>query len=214
MAHHAKPYLPAAGHDWALPFYDTMTRMFGVDGARRELLRQAKVQRGHRVLDVGCGTGTFAVLLKRLHPDTEYVGLDPDSKALARAQRKTMRAGVSAVFDRGSAEKLPYADEAFDRVVTSFMFHHLPTKLKPSALREMRRILKPHGSLHLLDFGGPDGPRRGLRERFLRAHRFTRGNFGEAIPDLMREAGFAAVERTGHTRVLAGPISYYRGEAS
>src|SRR5687768_7732400 len=75
MTHHAKPYLPAAGHDWALPFYDTMTRIFGIDKTRLELLRQAKLQSGHRVLDVGCGTGTFAVLLKRLHPETEYIGL-------------------------------------------------------------------------------------------------------------------------------------------
>ena len=47
----------------------------------------------HRVLDIGCGTGTLAVLIKRSHPEVEVVGLDPDPKALARAQQKADRAG-------------------------------------------------------------------------------------------------------------------------
>ena len=213
MTGHAKHYLPAAGHDWALPFYDTMAWVFGADKARKDLLRHANVQRGHCVLDVGCGTGTFATSLKRLQPDAHITGLDPDPKALARAQRKTAEAGVSIAFDRGSAHELPYADASFDRVVCSFVFHHLPAELRPAALREMRRVLKPRGSLYLLDFGGPDGPSRGLRERFLRANRHTRDNFGESIPKLMREAGFADVERMDTAMVLAGPVSYYRGNA-
>ena len=61
MARSGSTYLPAAGHDWALPFYDTITRIFGVDAARRRLLQQASVGPDDRVLDVGCGTGTFAV---------------------------------------------------------------------------------------------------------------------------------------------------------
>jgi SAM-dependent methyltransferase len=69
--HSGKSYLPAAGHDWLLPLYDPFAKLFGGDTARRRLLDQAAVGPGHRVLDIGCGTGTFATLIKGLYPDVE-----------------------------------------------------------------------------------------------------------------------------------------------
>jgi hypothetical protein len=65
----AKAYLPAAGRDWLLPLYDPVVKLLGTDIARRALLDQAKVQAGHRVPDIGCGTGSFATLIKEFHPD-------------------------------------------------------------------------------------------------------------------------------------------------
>ena len=64
-----KTYLPAAGHDWLLPSYDPFVKLLGGDTARRVLLDQATVRPGHRVLDIGRGTGTLAILIKRRHPD-------------------------------------------------------------------------------------------------------------------------------------------------
>jgi len=80
----SRTYLPAAGHDWSLPLYDPIVKLLGGDAARRALLEQAALRPGQRVLDVGCGTGTLATLIKQLYPDVEVVGLDPDPKALAR----------------------------------------------------------------------------------------------------------------------------------
>jgi ubiquinone/menaquinone biosynthesis C-methylase UbiE len=57
-------------------------------------------------------------------------------------------------FDRGFADALDYPDASFDRVFSSFMFHHLAREEKEATLRAVRRVLKPGGSLHLLDFGG------------------------------------------------------------
>ncbi len=84
----SRTYLPAAGHDWSLPLYDPIVKLLGGDAARKALLEQAALRPGQRVLDVGCGTGTLATLIKQLYPDVEVVGLDPDPKALARARRK------------------------------------------------------------------------------------------------------------------------------
>lgn len=81
MANSQRPYLPAAGRDWALPLYDPIVKLLGGDSARKALLDQVALQPGHRVLDVGCGTGTLATLIKRLHSDVDVVGLDPDPKA-------------------------------------------------------------------------------------------------------------------------------------
>src|SRR5882724_5803720 len=96
-----RTYLPAAGRDRFLPLYDLMTRLMGADKARIELLDRAKIRPGHRVLDVGCGTGTLVIQLKRLCPDADVVGLDPDPKALARARHKAACDAVSVQLDRG-----------------------------------------------------------------------------------------------------------------
>jgi ubiquinone/menaquinone biosynthesis C-methylase UbiE len=96
-----RSFLPAAGHDWFLPFYDPFVKLLGGDRARSALLDQATIRAGQRVLDVGCGTGTFAVLIKRLHPIVDVVGLDPDPKALDRAMRKAGTRGGVGPFRSG-----------------------------------------------------------------------------------------------------------------
>ena len=103
-----KTYLPAAGHDWLLPLYDPFVKLVGGEVARRTLLDQATIKPGFRVLDIGCGTGTLAILIKRLHPGVEVVGLDPDPNALARAKGKAERVGISIRLDKGFADELPY----------------------------------------------------------------------------------------------------------
>jgi SAM-dependent methyltransferase len=134
-----RSYLPAAGHDWLLPFYDPLLKLLGEKRVKGELIDQAGIRAGHRVLDIGCGTGTLAILVKRRHPEAEVVGLDPDPKALARARRKAEAAGTGIRFDEGFANKLPYPDASLDRVFSSLMFHHLEREAKLAMLRELRR---------------------------------------------------------------------------
>ena len=146
-----RTYLPAAGHDWSLPLYDPIVKLLGGDKVRRVLLDQAALQPGQRVLDIGCGTGTLAILSKRLHPDVELFGIYPDPKALARARHKAALAAVSIQFDRGFGDDLPYPEASFDHVFSSFMFcwvsQRLPTASttgRPAALRRF-----PPTSFHI-----------------------------------------------------------------
>ena len=69
-----KPYLPAMGHDRLLPFYDPLQRLLGIESVHRQLVDQARIQPDQRLLEIGCGTGNLAILIKRLHPDAEVVG--------------------------------------------------------------------------------------------------------------------------------------------
>jgi ubiquinone/menaquinone biosynthesis C-methylase UbiE len=85
-------------------------------------------------------------------PTSIAVGLDVSAASLATAQRKAARAGVEMQLDLGDAVHLPYADEAVDRVLSSFVFRHLPDDRKLASLAEIRRVLRPGGSLHMLDF--------------------------------------------------------------
>jgi ubiquinone/menaquinone biosynthesis C-methylase UbiE len=196
------------GVDWLLPVYDPFTRLLGLDRARRDLVLQADLRPGQRVLDIGCATGSLAVLVKQLFPEVEVVGVDPDVKALARAARKARRAGVAIHFDRGFSDALSYPDESFDRVFSSFMFHHLARDEKERTLREVRRVLKGDGSLHLLDF---DGPESGGHGHGLHAHRRLADNDERSILGLLSDAGFTSGVKVGERAVLGFVrIVYYR----
>lgn len=208
---HRRPHVPHAGHNPPPTLYDSFHRLLGLESYHRRLVEQVGIRPGLRVLEIGCGTGNLAILAKRLHPDAEVVGLDPDPKALDHARRKAGRAGLSVRLDRGLAQRLPYPDASFDAALSAFMFHHLGPEEKREMLREIRRVLKPGSSLHLLDFGGENGDSSGLMARLSRRNELLRHNFGESVPALMREAGFADPKEEAYwvARVL-GRVTFYR----
>src|SRR6516164_64986 len=211
-ARHA--YLPASGRDVFLPLYDPLTKLFGADRARRKLVDQAAVQPDHAILDIGCGTGTFAVAIKRWLPSVNVVGLDPDPRALARSERKAMAAAVSIRFDQGFANALPYADASFDRVFSSLMFHHLPHDAKLETLREVRRVLRPGGSLHLLDFEQEGSHSHNPLARWLHASERMQDNNRERILEWMREAGFVEPRVLDSEQPIFGKIIYVTARSS
>jgi ubiquinone/menaquinone biosynthesis C-methylase UbiE len=199
-----RAFIPAAGRHWRLPFYDLLARLLGAESARYALVAQVAPGPGDRMLDLGAGTGALAIALKRHQPRADVVGLDPDANALRIASRKAARAGLSIRFEQGFADELPYADASFDRVASSFVLHHLPHREKESALREMRRVLRPGGRVHLLDF---DGAAHGgyLARRILGSSRLA----DTAEPEVLRlvaAAGFAngriVARRSNHLAAL------------
>ncbi len=197
-------YMPAMGRDRLLPLYDPFTRLVGVPRVHRRLALQAAVEPGHRVLEIGCGTGNLALRVQRMHPAADVVGLDPDPLALARARRKAERAGLPVRWDPGTGGDLPYPDESLDRVLSAFMFHHLDEAEKRRTLAEVRRVLRPGGQLHLVDFGGHHG---GVFGRWVHRSEVLRDNAGDGIPDRMREAGLIDVRVAGRGGL---GVTYFR----
>jgi ubiquinone/menaquinone biosynthesis C-methylase UbiE len=204
----SRPYLPGMGRDWLLPLYDPFTRLIGAGSAHAQLAGQADLDSAQRVLEIGCGTGNLALLVKRTHPGLEVTGLDPDPRALARAGRKARRSGLALRLDRGFADQLPYPDASFDRVLSSLMFHHLDADQQVSSLREVRRVLRPGGSLHLMDMSGGGHNLHGLT-RLTRRRPAPRENLDERIPALLREAGFSEPAVTSHLTKHIGTLTYY-----
>ncbi len=127
-----------------------------------------------------------------MYPGVEVVALDPDEKALSRARRKARRAGAPIQFVRGFSDTLGYPAGSFDRVFSSFMFHHLGRDEKERTLREVGRVLKEDGRL------APDGFRQsratghGSHGRGLHAHRRLVDNDERTILALMTDAGLTA----------------------
>lgn len=211
MAQHHHSYIPAAGHDWLLPFYDPFNWLLGGDAIRKQLIELGSVGSGQRVLDIGCGTGALTVQIKQLHPDVTVIGLDPDPNALELAQTKAERAGLSIEFVEGFADRLAFRGATFDRVFSSLMLHHLDSATKVATLREVKRVLTPAGSLHVLDFGPPRTALTRAIGPLLHNAGHVKDNIEGKIPAFMKEAGFMTAEEVAHRNTLIGSMAYYRG---
>ena len=214
MSARPEGYIPAAGNDWLLPLYDPLWRyVFREKNLRSEIHAHAKIGARSRVLDVGCGTGTQALLIKRAHPDAEVIGLDGDPGALAIAKRKIAREGLEVGLDEGLATALPYADGRFDRVVSSFVFHHLEVPDKRRAAAEILRVLAPGGSFLLVDFGAPRTRVERALARFLGKTAHVRLQLEGGIPALLRDAGFSRVEDVAQRGMGFARVWYWRATA-
>lgn len=199
---HTHDYLPAAGRDAYLPFYDLLTKALGAGKIHGKLIDQARPQPGQRVLEIGCGTGNLTVRLARAHPDVEVIGTDPDPLALARAEQK----GSAARFERAYAQDLPYPDASFDRVLSSLMLHHLDEDAKAAMLAEVARVLRPGGTLHLADFTGEMHGVHGLLARRMRKE----GHVTDGIPELLSAAGLTSAQVLTDQSAVMGGVAYYR----
>jgi ubiquinone/menaquinone biosynthesis C-methylase UbiE len=146
--------------DYAAPIYDWLAPLmvFGFEQRCGGLvLEQLDLQKSHRVLDVGCGTGSLTRKIAGVldgqaggHVD----GVDAAERMLDVARRKTPE-GMPVRFEAALAEELPYPDHTFDRAVSTFFFHHIEFDLKVRALTEMWRTLKPGGVAVVVDVDIP-----------------------------------------------------------
>lgn len=211
MATQPARYIPALSFTWLTPFYDPVLKwVMQEDAFKRRLTSQVNIQAGQQVLDLGCGTGTLTLMLKQLHPTAEVVGLDGDQTVLAMARTKAEQAGLPITWDHGLATELPYAAQAFDRVVSSLMLHHLTRAQKKQAFAEVLRVLRPGGEFHIVDFGPPHTFAMRVFARVLRRMEETPDHFDGLLPGLLTQAGFSQVRESGHVGTGLGPLSLYQ----
>jgi ubiquinone/menaquinone biosynthesis C-methylase UbiE len=168
---------------------------------------------GGVAVDVGCGTGTFAIALAADRPDVQLIGVDADPEILTLAAGK---AGAAAVdWREGRAQELPLADASVDALSASLMLHHLLWDEKQAALAEAARVLKPGAHLHVADWGPPQDPAMSgaffvlqAIDGFARTHDHRAGR----LPELFAAAGFAPVERYERLRTGFGGFDLWRAE--
>lgn len=205
-------YIPALGYDALTRFYDPLIRWFLREATfKNALIEQARIASGHRVLDVGCGTGTLTLMAKHAAPGAEVVGIDGDPKILAIARAKAAHAAVQ--FDEGLATALPYPDASFDRVLTSLVLHHLTTQDKERAFGETLRVLRPGGELHIADWAKPVslGARAVFRVVQLLDGPTTRDNVEGRIPGMVASSGFTDVVEMRTFSTIGGTLGLLKG---
>lgn len=209
-------YIPALGYRWLTGLYDPVVALTTRESAfKSALLDQAGLRAGQQVLDLACGTATLTIAAKQREPAAEIIGLDGDPDILRRARDKALQAGVPLHFDHGLSHSLPYADGRFDSVLCSLFFHHIGRDAKLATLREVGRVLKPGGMLHVADWGGAQDPLMRLAFlgiQLLDGFRTTRDNVQGLLPQFMSDSGLVGVRETRRFRTVFGTLSLYRAE--
>jgi len=173
--------------------YDFLAFLFtrGRERSLRErMIQLASLDPGNTVLDVGCGTGTLAIAAKRrVGSGGAVFGIDASPAMIAKATRKSARAGIEVAFTTAVVETLPFPDARFDVVLSTMMLHHLPRPVRRQCFAEIRRVLRPRGRLLVVDFGRPQS-RHGILAHF---HRHGHVDFAD-VRTMLTDAGFTVME--------------------
>lgn len=207
-------YIPALKYHFLTPIYDwfiqlTMPEM----KVKNQLIQQAELRAGEKVLDFGCGTATLTLLIEEHCTDCEAIGLDTDAQILAMAKQKISQKKSAVTLLMYDGNTLPFPDRTFDKVLSSWVFHHLTTSQKIEAFKEINRILKPRGELHIADWGKAETML--MRFLFFGLQVFdnfytTNDNVKGKLPQLIQKGGFQQVEILGNQSTLFGTLSYFK----
>lgn len=146
-------YTPALGRAGLTAGYDLAIRLLTREAVwRGALLRQVAPQDGERIVDVGCGTGTFAMLLKRAAPGARVIGLDPDPNVLRIAAAKASKAGLQIEWRDGFARDAADFAGRLDKAVSSLVFHQVPSAGKREGIAAMFASVRGGGEVHIADY--------------------------------------------------------------
>ena len=214
MAHTHRHFVPAAGADWLLPFYDPLTRLLGTRVDARACWSSRRSSR--RVS--ACSTSAAARARSRSPRSargraSSSSALDPDEKALARARRKAARAGLAIALRAGLRRRAAVRGrELRPRAV---LVHVPPPGERAEAARCCARCAAccgPAARLHLLDFGGAGHGLGAFLARLVHREESLRANTEDELTARMRESGFAKAEELEQRSSLVGGLVYYRAQ--
>jgi ubiquinone/menaquinone biosynthesis C-methylase UbiE len=212
MSENEQAYIPALSYRFLTPFFDFIQKYIVRDVRYKTLLiEQANAQPGQKVLDLGCGTGTLAIMAKEMQPDAKVSGLDADPDMLKVAKYKSAGQNIEVNFDEGFTNKLPYPDASFDIVMSSIMIHHLETPDKEKTAQEVFRVLKPGGELHIIDFGKPVSWYGKLLGPFLHNFEEANDNIDGKLPGMFGAPGLKT-EVTGNFYTFFGDLAFIKGK--
>ncbi len=203
-------YIPAARWRVFSRIYDPVLALTMRERRFRTAMRQrvaAALPYGGTAVDVGCGTGTFAIGLAAERPDAKVVGVDGDPEILARARAKEGSGPVEWL--EGLAGALPLPDSSADVVTMSLVLHHLLPDQKREAMAEIRRVLTSGGSFQITDWGPPHDPAMSAIfyvSQAIDGFDRTADHRAGRLPAMLHEAGFQDVERHERLRTAFGSL--------
>ncbi|HEY3578606.1 MAG TPA: class I SAM-dependent methyltransferase [Gaiellaceae bacterium] len=152
------------------PTYDRYARLlsFGQDPRWRSFLVSRIPPEAGRVLDVASGTAAVAIELVRAGAERRVVGVDQSPEMLAAGRERIAHAGLDERIElrEARAENLPFPDAEFDAVSFTYLLRYVDDV--PATLRELARVVRPGGTLAMLEFGLPRGAWRPLWELYVR----------------------------------------------
>lgn len=169
-----------------------------------------------RILSVGLGSASAAAVLAARFPEAEIVGADPDPNSVQNVRRKMARDNVSnlTVVDAAmQSGRLPFNAATFDKIVVVLTLHDQPPDEKVALVRELLRVLRRGGTLHVADYDKPanDSERRILRfaER-ISGRAAVEPHLNGSWTDVFATAGFVGIRRQSSESFGAGRIAIVR----
>jgi ubiquinone/menaquinone biosynthesis C-methylase UbiE len=181
------------------------------------LLRFAEPRPGERIVDIGCGTGTFAIALKQAARESIVLAVDPDPAVLEIARAKAEVADAEIQWFEAMGDELDSIDalQQCDKIVSSLVLHQCPMDVKEAIAAQMFRLLQPGGTLFIADYG----EQRSLLMRMLfrqiqllDGFEYTEPNAKGCVPEILTAAGFEAVDEIKVIPTPTGSISIYRAK--
>nr|BFE58974.1 hypothetical protein GCM10020063_035000 [Dactylosporangium thailandense] len=205
-------FTPALGRLGPIRYYDRVVALTRERLWRALAAAHAAPRAGDVIVDVGCGTGTLALLLARVEPRARIIGVDPDPGVLAVARRKADDARVDIEWRLGRGESV--GEGSADTVVSSLVLHQCPMPVKRAVLASMAAALRPGGRVVIADYGRQRTRLMRLAFRTVQladGRADTQPNADGVLPGLMTGAGFADVREAEVVPTATGSISVYVG---
>jgi ubiquinone/menaquinone biosynthesis C-methylase UbiE len=207
-------FTPALGRLGAGQLYDSIVALTGERHWRGLATKHLELSPEDLVVDVGCGSGSHALMMHAAQPRARIVGVDPDERMLALARQKAHKAGATLEFRRGMGDALSdvLSDLRPNKLVSSLVLHQCPLPMKRAVLASMYGILAPGGRLVIADFG--------LQRSFLMRSAFRIVQFVDGVEDtqpnadgilaaLIEAAGFLDVREAEVVPTITGSLSIY-----
>ena len=146
---------------------------------KRSFIDSANINKDDVCLDLAAGTGDIAKLIAKKVKEKSIYLCDQNLEMIEKAKERSLNEGFyhKCFFAVSSAEKLPYDDETFNHVFISFGFRNFSDK--KNSLKEIYRVLKKGGKLHILEFSKAQG------QNFSKLYDFYSYNFIPKIGDLI-----------------------------
>lgn len=207
-------HIPALRFNWLTGFFDPLLKFTMPERRfKTALIEQANISPTHSVLDFGCGSLTLTLMAKQKQPEAEFTGVDVDEKILSIAKKKLVTSDGKVTIDKYDGIVLPYKDSTFDRVITSLVFHHLTSEQKENSFKEIKRVLKPGGELHIADWGKPANIFMRLAfysVQLLDGFKTTRDNVNGLLPEYMKNGGFMEVTIQSRFNTIYGTLQLFK----
>lgn len=189
-------YYIAKTFDYMAKLYDrSVEKKFGLEFYSLAA-KLAGIKEDDKVLDIGCGTGTLVLMLKKQVGNNGFVaGIEVSSGMLQQAKIKSDKENLHIDFKIASIEKIPFPDDFFDVVTSTWVIHQLSLPLKKKGLKEIIRVLKAGGYFLLVDLHRITNPLRAFFN--LPFYWWSAGykiHVRGKLPDLLTEAGFIEVK--------------------
>ncbi|OBF79993.1 methyltransferase type 11 [Mycobacterium sp. 852002-51163_SCH5372311] len=217
-------FTPAAGNPKWTRYYDTTVALLTREQRwRSATVRQLRPEPGDVIVDVGCGTASLAILMKRCQPGARIIGVDPDPQVLAIARAKVRKAGldVEAIeaieaieFVQGMGDKAAelVGPGTATKTVSSLVLHQCPVPMKLAIITNMFNLLRPGGELVITDFGLQRSALMRLGFRIVQrvdGKADTQPNADGILPELIKRAGFVDVTEASVIPTVSGSLSIY-----